>query len=264
MFKRIIACLLFSLSVWGQTRFEWDNAHSWASTKHFIVSVQGSGGVIANQTVASNTVACVALMGGAAAGPYVFSVQTVGIDDQVSDAATLYFDWGRTNAAVFGTSGGTVRNNYTGLVGFQFIVPADGFVTHLGRFFLPGNSQVHRLELWDAANNVIAAINVGPSATNSIVYFPLAQSVPIFAGRKYSLFSSETLGADTWIGCDQTLSVGLGLTGIVGVHVPPGASAPLFGTGCTGSSYGPVSMLVSPPIVPPGPKPPKPDKPRIK
>ncbi len=96
-----------------------------------------------------------------------------------------------------------VRNNFTGWVGDNFRLNADIRVYALGRYVVPGNTQVHTVELVDftgGGNIVVASVTVNTlgATPGQIAYAALAAPVALVAGHTYRLASSETSGGDYW------------------------------------------------------------------
>lgn len=146
---------------------------------------------------------------------------------------------------------GTRRNDWSGFVGFQFVVGASPItVTHLGRWVLGGNTGSHLLRLFDSTGTPLAtgyaSVNTAGALSGDFLYAPIQAPVTLSAGATYVLMSQEIVGGDLW--CDYG-STSLSLN--PGANSPHAAYAsntypPYYGAGGgSGLSYGPVSLRYS-------------------
>jgi len=98
---------------------------------------------------------------------------------------------------------GHVVNKEGGDAGFSITMKADKAVKGLGRFFVLGNSQVHKLKIIDAANeNVVAETFVdmgkGRIDYNGFKYGLFNNSVKLTSGKTYYIVSEEAAGGDLY------------------------------------------------------------------
>ncbi|HKY97226.1 MAG TPA: fibronectin type III domain-containing protein [Gemmatimonadaceae bacterium] len=108
-------------------------------------------------------------------------------------------------ALVTGITIGSLRSDFTGVVGMGFQVAAAPLtVSRLGRFKAPGNSRTHVVKLVDAATmadvpggSVTVDMSSTPTAM-AFVYVDLPAPVTLSAGAEYFLISQEETGMDDW------------------------------------------------------------------
>jgi len=158
---------------------------------------------------------------------------------------------------------GTLRNDYTGWVGFGFKVgPTSLTVSGLGRIAVAGNTQAHTVKLVDAATGAdvsggSALVMPGAATPGTFAYGPLSTPVILSASKTYYVLTLETSGADQWYDNNTILQTTADATG----------TGPVYGTGswtsfgAPGHSYGPVDVKYTlganaPPPPPPPPPPP--------
>jgi len=157
---------------------------------------------------------------------------------------------------------GTLRNNYSGWVGFGFQVGSTPLtVSGLGRIAVAGNTQTHTVKLVDAANGVdlpggSVFVMPGAATPGTFTYASLATPVTLSASKTYYVLTQEALGGDQWYDEDTTVQTSADATG----------TGPIYGTGSWTSggaaehSYGPVDVKytlgASAPPPPPPPPPP--------
>jgi Domain of unknown function (DUF1929) len=113
-------------------------------------------------------------------------------------------------------TGGTIRTDWTGPVGFDFIVgPRQITVTSLGRWVLAGNTQSHLLQLTDApvgspgtSRTVFASatLNTAEFLAGEFAYVDLATPVVLSPNTKYAVWTTETGASDGWYNSDTTLT----------------------------------------------------------
>jgi hypothetical protein len=148
----------------------------------------------------------------------------------------------------FVTSGAlsSLRNDFTGYVGFSF-TPATNFtINQLGRWVVSGNSQTHILKLTDAATGTdlpggSVTVNTSGATTGAYLYGTLGTPVTLHSGHQYYMTSQETNGGDQFYD--------------LGTVTPTAGTATLnsgafnngsWGTlGTSNQSYGPVNFNVS-------------------
>lgn len=148
---------------------------------------------------------------------------------------------GSTNPAfVTGVTAGTLRNNYTGGVGFKFVVGANNLtVTDLGRWVVAGNRQPHLVSLCNSAGVAVASvtINTAGQAAGLFSYVTLASPVTLSAKGFYYLQSAETSGGDYWYDLDTAVTT-TGDASIIGAAIPSAVTV----LGGINTSYVPVSL----------------------
>lgn len=161
------------------------------------------------------------------------------------------------------TAPGTLRNDYTGWVGFGFRVGSTPLtVAGLGRMAVAGNSQAHTVKLVDAATGADVPggstfVMPGTAIPGTFAYASLGAPVTLSASKTYYVLTQEVFGADQWYD-NNTL-----------VQTSPDAvgTGPIYGTGswtsggAAGRTYGPVDVKYTlgtgaPPPPPPPPPPP--------
>ncbi len=155
---------------------------------------------------------------------------------------------------------GTLRNNYTGWVGFAFKVGATPInVTGLGRIAVAGNTQSHVVKLVDAATGLdvpsgSVSVLPGGATPGTFAYGSLGPQIALSAFKTYYVLSQEIAGGDQWYDNDTTLQTSADATG----------ASPIWGNGswnsggAAGRTYVPVDVKYTtaaapPPGPPPGP-----------
>jgi hypothetical protein len=147
------------------------------------------------------------------------------------------------------TSFGSLRNDWSGWVGFQFTVGGTPLtVTELGRWVVSGNSSNHVVKLFYSNGAPIPNATVTVSTAGKpagFTYATLATPVALAAGTTYAVMSQEVSGqyADQWYdyyGTSITLSgAASGAWAVWAESNPP----PYYGAvGGSGKSYGPVNL----------------------
>jgi hypothetical protein len=105
---------------------------------------------------------------------------------------------------------GTLRNNFTGNVGYKFTVGTSPVtVTQFGRWVVAGNSGAHTLTLVRQSDNApLATVSVPTSGATAgtFKYVALGSPVTLAANTSYYLLSSEGHGADRWYDDNTTLA----------------------------------------------------------
>lgn len=150
---------------------------------------------------------------------------------------------------------GTLRNDFSGCVGYSFTVGGAGLtVNFLGRWKVAGNSQTHTVRIMSAINTTIASASVDMStgSAGTFVYTAITP-LSLSASTKYWIFSSETDTLDQWYDKDNTNVVVDGMASLVNAEyalvcgvdiVPNGTTAygvPNFSTDAAGGTR-PVKM----------------------
>ncbi|MCL5096791.1 MAG: RHS repeat-associated core domain-containing protein [Candidatus Omnitrophica bacterium] len=146
---------------------------------------------------------------------------------------------------------GTIRNNFSGWVGFQFLVgPNPLTVTELGRWVLNNNSGNHVVKLFDSNGTPVpngsVTVSTAGKPAGQFAYATLSMPVVLAAGTYYEVMSQETSGGDTWYdysGTAITLSGDANSAWAMWAYNDP---PPYYGAvGGSGKSYGPVNLRYS-------------------
>ena len=98
---------------------------------------------------------------------------------------------------------GSLRNNYTGFVGFQFTVGSTPVTVYgVGRIVASGNTQTHTVKLVNANGTDVPGGSASVATTGGTVgqykFANLANGVTLLANTTYYLVSQETAGGDQW------------------------------------------------------------------
>lgn len=102
-------------------------------------------------------------------------------------------------------SGGTIRTSSGDWVGFQGKVgKKDLVVSALARWILIGNSEIHLINLLDAAGNLLeqVSLNAAGQTTDSFAWVSLASPIRLSAGSTFYLISQEPATPDIWLADD--------------------------------------------------------------
>lgn len=110
--------------------------------------------------------------------------------------------------AINGRSGGTLRTDFTGVVGFKFTAAKDAQVTSLGRWVVAGNTGSHQVRLTNSTYVTLASVYVNTSGAtaNQFKYVDLTEPIQLRAGQVYYMYSSEVANTDSWYHNDQTIT----------------------------------------------------------
>jgi hypothetical protein len=139
---------------------------------------------------------------------------------------------------------GTLRNNFTGSVGFKFTVGSSPItVTHLGRWVVSGDTGTHTVKLVKASDGTdvpLGSVTVstfgGPAGTYA--YVPIGSAVTLSANTAYYLVSSETAGGDRWYDTNTIVTASSAATVNASIYYDTS-----YHVAQTGSrSYGPVNF----------------------
>lgn len=126
------------------------------------------------------------------AGLAIASVKTInGLDNTASGETTF----------ITGQSLGPVRNDFSGGVGFQFVVGgADVVVSSLGRWVISGNSGTHVLRIRNSSGTDLGNVTVNTSGatTAAFLYGTLATPITLTAASTYYMLSDESNNGDNW------------------------------------------------------------------
>ncbi len=140
---------------------------------------------------------------------------------------------------------GSLRNNFSGWVGFRFAVGgAPITVTQLGRWVVSGNSGSHTVKLVDSGGNDVPSgsvtVNTSGAPSGQFAYATLANAVTLSPGATYVVMSQETNGGDQW----YDYNCGVTLTSVATPNQAAWANngGIYVTTGATTNSYGPVNL----------------------
>jgi hypothetical protein len=111
-------------------------------------------------------------------------------------------------------SGGTLRNNFTGEVGFQINVGASPItVQQLARWVVSGNTGTHLIQIWSSPFSATpvsvasASVSTSGAPSGQFKFTALGSSVVLSASTTYVVSSEETSGGDQWLDSDATLTI---------------------------------------------------------
>jgi len=179
-----------------------------AGQTYFVMCNEASGGdswYDSNQTITENTAIISQMISAWGAGSvYSPGKSFVPVGFRFSSSTSS----ATPQAAILSRSGGTVRNNYDGLVGFRFVAAANATVTQLGRWVVSGNSRAHTVQIMNSALTVLGSVTVNTSGATAgqIAYVSLASPVSLTAGQAYFVMCDEASGGDSWYDYNQTIS----------------------------------------------------------
>ena len=119
------------------------------------------------------------------------------------------------DAFVQSASLGSLRNNYTGTVGFKFTVASTPLqVTSLGRIYVYGNESTHTVKIVDAAGFDIpgasVAVTMAGGTPGRFSYALLPNPIALSPNHPYYLVSQETSSGDAWYDVNTTLATSTG------------------------------------------------------
>ncbi len=111
-----------------------------------------------------------------------------------------------TGAQIFvsGKTLGTLRNDYSGWVGFKFTVGSSNLtIKALARYVESGSSEIHQLKIVDAltgqdVTGTQVNLNLSGAAGGQYAYVSLPSAVVLSANTSYYLVSQERAAGDTW------------------------------------------------------------------
>ncbi len=174
-------------------------------------------------------------------GLAIANVKTIMGVDNTSATYTPY---------ISSVSGGTLRNNFTGEVGFQIDVGASSItVQQLARWVVSGNTGTHTVQIWSSPFSgspvSVASVSVSTSGAPSgqFKFVSLGTPVVLSASTTYVVTSDETSGGDQWIDNDSTLTVtGVGTIGPSGGVYRTGGAGSFFVFGSAGTGYVPTNF----------------------
>jgi len=146
---------------------------------------------------------------------------------------------------VTGTTAGTVRNDYSGFVGMKFTTGASSVtVSQLGRWVVSGNTGSHTVKLTLASTGVDVSggsvtVNTSGQTAGQYAYVNLSSPITLPASTAYYLSTNETVGGDSWLDSNTTLST----SGVASCNNAEFyASGWVAGNSTANTSFGPVSF----------------------
>lgn len=147
---------------------------------------------------------------------------------------------------------GTLRNNWTGPVGFSFICATNSTCVAVGRWVVSGNAQSHIGAIVSAAGVVLGygTITTFGASPGTYAYATLNVPVSLIAGQIYYVVSQESYGGDQWYDFDTAITPVSEGTAITPVYASGTLISSISGwtvPNHPGFSYGPVNMLFTEP-----------------
>lgn len=144
---------------------------------------------------------------------------------------------------ITGQTLGTLRSNFTGVVGCKFTPVIPLLITDLGRWVVAGNSHQHTITIYSGSTLASVTVDCNGATAGAFLYGTLSSPLVVLAGTGYFLESSETNGQDQWYGSDTvvTHTSDAAVNGSASTHALDGAG--------TDHSHGPVSFKYSTPPV---------------
>lgn len=96
-----------------------------------------------------------------------------------------------------------LRNDFTGAVGFRFVLTSDVYLYQVGRLYVAGNSQNHKINIWISTDTVtpIATATILAATTSdssNYKYVSFSSHVQLTAGNTYHVTCNNTSGGDTF------------------------------------------------------------------
>jgi hypothetical protein len=149
--------------------------------------------------------------------------------------------------AISSVTTGLLRDDFGGLVGFQFQAQHNMTVTALGRYIVSGNSGTHLLYLKDDSCTTLATVNLNSSGrtVGEFAFTNLSTAISLTGGNTYYVMSTEVNGGDYWYddGTTYSFTYPSDFSSESSAFDSTGCSLHTSGT----HSYGPVSFLYSKP-----------------
>lgn len=132
--------------------------------------------------------------------------------------------------------GTTLRDNFSGKIGFQFTPSANITATHLGLLKVSGNSHTHVVRIYNAANTLLVSATVDLSQTpdaNGYVWVTCT-ATSLASGNQYWCVADYTSGGgDQWYDSDSPGVVSTGDGAVNNAAFTTGS--PPFSNGHTGA-----------------------------
>lgn len=150
-----------------------------------------------------------------------------------------------STAYVTGQTLGTLRNDFTGCVGFAFTPNSAITITDLGRWVVSGNSQSHTVLIMDGSSPfstiVSAAVNTSGAMAGAFLFASVTPTV-LTSGHGYWIGTVETNAGDQFYNNDTTITVtGAATEGVSAFH--SGTCPASFGSSTASPhAFGPVNF----------------------
>ena len=155
-----------------------------------------------------------------------------------------------TTALVNGQTLGTLRNDWTGPIGFTFTAANNATCIALGRWIVGGNNQPHTIALCSSTGSVLAygTLTTAGKLPWTYAYVTLATPYALASGTTYAIVSQEQLNGDQW--CDLNSEITPTSESSTAVHPVFAAGSLVAGiedwtidASLSGVGFGPVNML---------------------
>jgi len=105
---------------------------------------------------------------------------------------------------------GVLRNDFNSWVGMRITVSSKPLViASIGRMFVSGNTQAHKLKIVDAATGIDvpgSVVTVTGGTNKNFTYKDLDEPITLEAGKKYYVMSYEYANGDQWYDADSTIA----------------------------------------------------------
>jgi RHS repeat-associated protein len=149
--------------------------------------------------------------------------------------------------ASVGTITSSLRNDFSGWVGFQFEVGSVPItVTSLGRWVVSGNSGTHAVKLVNAdgtdVSNGGTTVRTAGMTTSQFAYAPLPAPVTLSAYTTYFLVSQESSGGDQWYDYANTPITITAAGGALAISAPNGSTTYTLASNGSGRTFGPLNL----------------------
>lgn len=151
------------------------------------------------------------------ASPFITETAYQALAEKNPNHAYFRHEIGFTAVSPTPSTAAAIRNNYAGVVGYEFSIaqplPIEGFGRLIGSIF----NDPHTITLWRVADtSPVASVNVSP-ASDEIDGYAVSYFDPMtLAADTYRLVVSETNGGDNWINSSAIVANGLlSITGSV-------------------------------------------------
>jgi hypothetical protein len=133
-----------------------------------------------------------------------WSAETRTWDNMASEMINTAKPTATTFTNMFSTFPSTAaRSNFDGCLGFFFTVSQTIYVYSVGRLFVSGNVQNHKINIWITTNTVtpLASATILAATTsdsNNFKYADLSTPLTLSPGVTYAIASNEYNGGDAW------------------------------------------------------------------
>ena len=148
---------------------------------------------------------------------------------------------------------GTLRNNWTGPVGFSFVTAVNATCTELGVWVVAGNSESPIVALCDSSGNVLAyaTVTTAGASPGAYTYAPLSTPFQMTAGTTYFLVRQASYNGDQWYDANTAVELseeaGSAASPVYASGTLISAASGWTTPGGQGVSYGPVNLLYTVP-----------------